>query len=56
MTPMPYHWQTGRTSFSIARVRIEYGGCRVTNRSRPRSRAIHCASTIAEAEKVEWPT
>jgi len=55
MTPIPYRRQTGRSSFSMFRVRIEYGGCSVTKRSRPRSRAIHCASTTAEGGKVEWP-
>ena len=40
----------------MPRVRIEYGGCSVTKRSQvPRSRAVHWASTIAEAGKVEWP-
>ena len=55
MTPIPYRAHVGRTSFSMPRVRIEYGGCSVTNRSRPRSRAVHCASTIADTGNVEWP-
>ena len=43
---MPCRWTVGRTSSSMPRTRIEYGGCSVTNRSRPRSRAAHWASTI----------
>jgi len=37
----------------MARVRIEYVGCSVTKRSRLRRWAVHWASTIAEAGKVE---
>ena len=44
--PMPFRSVVGRTSASMPRTRIEYGGCSVTNRSRFRSREIHCASTI----------
>ena len=47
--------KVGRTSFSMARTRTEYGGCSLTNRWRPRSRAAHCASTMADAGKVEPP-
>src|SRR4051812_50017735 len=46
MTAMSWRWQVGRTSVSIARTRIEYGGCSVTKRCRRRSRAVHWASTI----------
>src|SRR3954471_12361252 len=45
---MPCRCVVGRTSSSMPRTRIEYGGCSVTNRSRCRSREAHCASTI-------WP-
>src|SRR3954470_339611 len=45
--PMPWRCAVGSTSSSMSRVRIEYGGCSVRKRSRPRSRAIHCASTIS---------
>ena len=31
MTPMPKHTQVGRTSLSIPRTRIEYGGCSTRN-------------------------
>jgi hypothetical protein len=55
MTAIPYFAQVGSTSASIARVRIEYGGCSLTNRCRRRSRAVHCASTMSEAGYVEWP-
>ena len=52
---MPCRSQAGRMSLSIARARIEYAGCSVTKRSRWRSRAIHWASTIWLAGKVEEP-
>jgi hypothetical protein len=39
----------------MPRTRIEYGGCSVTNRPSPRSRAVHCASTVSWAGKVEEP-
>jgi hypothetical protein len=34
---------------------MEYGGCSQTNRSRPRSRATHWASTICDAGNVDEP-
>jgi hypothetical protein len=46
----------GSTSFSTARISIEYGGCSVTNRSRPRRSEVHCASTIWLAGNVDDPT
>ena len=52
---MPWRAHVGRTSASTARTRIEYGGCSVTNRCSPRSRATHCASTIWLAGNVEEP-
>ncbi|RPK53292.1 hypothetical protein EES40_01445 [Streptomyces sp. ADI93-02] len=52
---MPYRSQAGRTSRSMPRFRIEYGGCSVRNRARPRRSETHCASTISEAGKVEVP-
>ena len=33
----------------MPRLRIEYGGCSVRNRSSPRRSATHCASTRFEA-------
>src|SRR5580658_3169859 len=53
--PKPYCCATGRTSRSMPRFRIEYGGCSVRNRSRPRRSATHCASTRSEAGIVEVP-
>ena len=52
---MPYRWQVGSTSASTPRTRIEYGGCSVTNRSRPRRSAVHWASTISDGGNVELP-
>src|SRR4051812_41060395 len=52
---MPYRCVVGRTSSSMPRTRIEYGGCSVTNRSRCRSREAHCASTICEPEYDDDP-
>ena len=52
---MPWRRQVGSTSFSTPRTRIEYGGCSHTKRSRPRSRATHCASTIRLGGNVEEP-
>ena len=34
---------------------MEYGGCSVTGRSRPRFSATYCASTIWEGWKVDVP-
>ena len=53
ITPMPYCWQTGRTSRSMPRTKIEYGGCSQRKRSRPRRSATHCASTTSCAGKVD---
>ena len=39
----------------MPRLTIEYGGCSVRNRSRPRRSATHCASTISEAGNVDDP-
>ena len=55
MTAIPWRAHVGRTSASIPRTRIEYGGCSHTKRCRRRSRAAHCASTISAAGKVEEP-
>ena len=40
---------------AMERVRIEYGGCSVRNRANPRRSAVHCASTMSEAGKVDAP-
>ena len=53
--PIPYFTATGRTSASIALLRIEYGGCSLTNRVSWRRSAAHWASTISAAENVELP-
>jgi hypothetical protein len=53
---MPYCWQVGRTAASMARAKIEYGGCSQRNRTWPRACATHCASTICSAGKVDEPT
>ena len=55
MTPMPYFSQVGSTSASMPRTRIEYGGCSVEKRPRPRVSAVHCASTIWCAGYVDEP-
>ena len=52
---MPWRWAVGRTSASIPRTSMLYGGCSVLKRSRPRSRATHWASTIMLAGYVEEP-
>jgi len=39
----------------MARSRIEYGGCSVRNRSRPRRSATHCAFTMSDAGVVDDP-
>jgi hypothetical protein len=52
---MPYLAQVGRTSASMPRVRIEYGGCSQMYRWRFCSRAAHCATTIADGGNVEEP-
>jgi len=39
----------------MPRTRMEYGGCSVMKRSRPRRSATHCASTICSAGNVELP-
>ena len=39
----------------MMRLTIEYGGCSVRNRSRPRCSATHWASTISAAGKVDVP-
>ena len=39
----------------MPRLRIEYGGCSVRKRSRPRRSATHWASTMSEAGKVDDP-
>jgi len=39
----------------MLRLTIEYGGCSVRKRSRPRRSATHCASTISEAGKLDAP-
>ena len=52
---MPWRRQVGSTSDSTPRTRMEYGGCSVTKRSRPRRSATHCASTIWPAGKVDDP-
>jgi hypothetical protein len=39
----------------MLRLTIEYGGCSVRKRSRPRRSATHCASTISEGGKVDVP-
>ncbi len=55
MTPMPYSCAIGRTSRSMPRFRIEYGGCSVRNRCNPARSATHWAWTIMEAGVVEAP-
>ena len=52
---MPYVRQTGSTSASMPRDRMEYCGCSVRNRSRTRRSATHWASTTWWAGKVELP-
>ena len=37
------------------RTKIEYGGCSVRKRDRPRRSAVHCASTICQPGYVEDP-
>ena len=54
-TPIPYCWQTGSRSASMPRARIEYWGCSVRNRSRPRRSATQCDSTTWWAGNVEQP-
>ncbi len=53
ITAMPNFSHAGSTSASMARARIEYGGCSQTNRSRLRRSETHCASTISGAGYVE---
>ena len=43
---MPYFSHAGSTERSMPRIMIEYGGCSLTNRSRLRFSAVHCASTM----------
>jgi hypothetical protein len=52
---MPYFCVVGSTAASIARLKIEYGGCSVRNRTSPRFSATHCASTICTAGKTDEP-
>lgn len=39
----------------MPRARMEYGGCSVRNRPRPRRSATTCDSTISSAGNVEQP-
>ena len=52
---MPYFCAVGSTAASIARLKIEYGGCSARNRARPRFSATHWASTICSAGKSDDP-
>ncbi len=52
---MPWRCAVGSTSSSMARTSSEYGGCSVRKRSRCRSRAAHCASTIWLPEYDDEP-
>ena len=52
---MPWRSVVGRTSFSIPRTSMLYGGCSHTKRSSRRSRETHWASTICDAGNVEDP-
>ena len=54
-TPMPYRWVTGSTEASIPRARMEYGGCSVRKRPRPRRSATWWDSTMSSAGNVEHP-
>ena len=53
--PMPWRRTVGRTSRSIPRQRIEYGGCSVCGPIPPVRSAAQCASTRSSAGKVDVP-
>src|SRR4051812_3908443 len=55
ITPIPWRWHAGSTEDSMARVKIEYGGCSHTNLGAARRDADHCASTIRSAGQVDVP-
>ena len=54
ITPMPWRWHVGRTSPSMCRQRIEYGGCSVCG---PLAGAgpLPIASTSSAAGNVDVP-
>jgi hypothetical protein len=54
-TPIPYRCAVGSTARSMPRARIEYGGCSVRNRIRPRRSLTTWASTISSAGNEEQP-